>query len=88
MELSRFAPAYVAEENLSMNRFEAGLNPDLKGRMLVRHCTSYKDMYDTAVNGERAMKEIIIPSNRIRGRERISLTTPILITSNILLNLE
>jgi len=35
MELSRFAPAFVADERLKMNRFEAGLNPTIKERMSV-----------------------------------------------------
>ena len=30
MELSRFALAYVADEKLRMNQFEAGLNLSLK----------------------------------------------------------
>ena len=36
MELSRFAPAFVANERLKMNRFEAGLNPIIKEKMSVR----------------------------------------------------
>jgi len=36
MELSRFVPAFVAEKRLKMNRFEVGLNPTIKERMLVR----------------------------------------------------
>ena len=56
-ELSCFTPAYVADEKLRMNHFEVRLNPSLKERMLVRHYTSYEDMYDTTVNVERAMKE-------------------------------
>ena len=35
MELSHFSPAYVADEKLRMNWFEAGLNPGLKERMFV-----------------------------------------------------
>jgi len=40
-----------------MNRFEARLNPTIKQRMSVHQCASYVDLYDTAVNIERAMKE-------------------------------
>jgi len=57
MELSRFAPTFVADERLKMNRFEAGLNPTIKERMSVQQYASYVDLYDTAVNVERAMKE-------------------------------
>ena len=57
MELFRFSPAFVADEKLKMNRFKAGLNPDIKGRMSVCQYTSYVDLYDTAVNVERAMNE-------------------------------
>ena len=57
IELSRFAPAFVVDERLKMNRFEAGLNPTIKERMLVRQYVSYVDLYDTAVKVERTMKE-------------------------------
>ena len=57
MELSRFAPALVAGKRLKMNRFEVGLNPTIKERMSVCHYASYVDLYDTAVNVERAMEE-------------------------------
>ena len=50
MELSRFAPAFVADERLKMNRFEARLNPTIKQRMSVRQYTSYVNLYDTAAN--------------------------------------
>jgi len=36
MELSRCALAFVADERLKMNRFEAGLNPGIKERMSVQ----------------------------------------------------
>jgi len=35
MDLSRFAPTFVADETLKMNRFKAGLNPTIKDRMYV-----------------------------------------------------
>jgi len=35
MELSQFAPAFIADEKLKMNWFEAGLNPTIKERMSV-----------------------------------------------------
>jgi len=57
MELSRFTPTFVADERLKMNRFEAGLNPASKERMSVRQYTTYVDLYNTAINMERAMKE-------------------------------
>jgi len=56
MELSRFALAYVADEKLRMNQFEAGLNLSLKEWMSVRRYNLY-DMYDTVVNLKRAMRE-------------------------------
>jgi len=57
MEISRFAPAYVVSEKLRMNRFEVGVNPNLKEQTSVRHYNSYEDMYDTPINVERAMKQ-------------------------------
>ena len=57
MELSRFAPAFIADKALKMNRLEAGLNPTIKERKSVRQYASYVDLYDTAINVERAMKE-------------------------------
>ena len=35
IELSRFTPAFVADERLKMNQFEARLNPTIKERMSV-----------------------------------------------------
>jgi len=70
MELSRFAPTFVADERLKMNRFEAGLNLTIKERMSVRQYTSYVDLYDTAVNVERAMKERSHYFNEQRGTKR------------------
>ena len=57
MELTRYAPALVANEKLKMNSFEAGLHPNIKDRMFVRKYASYEDLYDTAVNVEQVMKE-------------------------------
>jgi len=59
VKLCQFSSTYVANEKLKMNRFEAGLNPNLKKRMSVHQYTSYEDMYDTPVNVEREMKEKI-----------------------------
>jgi len=57
MQLLRFAPAFVAYERLKMNEFKVVLNPTIKERISVRQYTSYVDLYDTAINIERAMKE-------------------------------
>jgi len=48
-DLSYFAPAYIDDEKLKMNWFEAGLNLLIKEKMSVQHYTLYEDMYD---NGE------------------------------------
>jgi len=40
-----------------MNQFEAKLIPTIKERMVVCQYTSYVDLYDTAINVEREMKE-------------------------------
>ena len=45
--------AFVVDERLKMNGFEAGLNPDVKERMAMRQYTSYVDLYNIAVNVER-----------------------------------
>jgi len=70
IELLRFAPAFVADKRLKMNRFEAGLNPTIKERMPVLQYTSYVDLHDTAVNVERAMKEGSNYFNEQRGPKR------------------
>jgi len=46
MELPRFALPFVADERLKMIRFKAGLNPDIKERMLVHQSTFYVDLYE------------------------------------------
>ena len=70
MELSRFAPTFVTNERLKMNRFEVGLNPTIKERMSVRRYASYIDLYDIAANMERAMKERNNYFNEQRGTKR------------------
>ena len=70
MELSRFAPAFVADERLKMNWFEVGLNPTIKERMSIRQYTSYIDLYDTTVNVERVMKEQSNYFDEQRGAKR------------------
>jgi len=47
IELYHFAPTYVADEKLKMNRFETGINRGLKEKMFVWHYTSYEDIYVT-----------------------------------------
>ena len=69
-ELLRFAPTFVADERLKMNRFEAELNPTIKERMSIRQYASYIDLYDTAVNVERTMKERNNYFNEQRGTKR------------------
>jgi len=54
MELSRFAPAYLAYEAFKMNWFEYGLNYKLKVVMSVRTYSFYKEMNDSAINVERS----------------------------------
>ena len=54
MELSYFAPAYVANKTLKMNQFKSGLNHKLKVSMSICTYNSHQEMYDTAVNVERA----------------------------------
>jgi len=66
----RFCPAFVADERLKMNRFEAELNPNIKERMSVHHYTSYMNLYDTTVNVERAMKDRNNYFNEQRGIKR------------------
>jgi len=43
LELSHFASAFVADQRLKMNHFEARLNPNSKERMSVHQYTSYVD---------------------------------------------
>jgi len=70
MELLRFTPAFVADERLKMNRFQAILNLIIKERMSVRQYASYIDLYDTTVNVERAMKERSNYFKEQRGTKR------------------
>ena len=57
MELSHFAAAYMANEILKMIQFEFELNHKLKVTMSVCPYSSYQEMYDTAINLERAHNE-------------------------------
>ena len=53
-----------------MSQFEAGLNPTIKERMSILQYASYVDLYDTAVNVERAVKERSNYFNEQRGAKR------------------
>jgi len=70
MELSRFAPAFVADKRLKMNQFEVRLNPTIKERMSVHQYTAYVNLYDTSVNVEMAMKERSNYFNEQRATKR------------------
>ncbi|XP_074290268.1 uncharacterized protein LOC141616999 [Silene latifolia] len=75
MELSRFASHMVATEELRMNRFERGLNWNLRDRLSTHTCLNYQEMYDKATNAERIMKERNdTPSGGKRKFERNSVT--------------
>jgi len=56
MRHSHFIPTFIVDKKLKKNHFEACLNPNLKEKMSVHQYIFYEDMYDTAVNVERAMK--------------------------------
>ena len=56
-ELSHFGLTLVVDERLKMNRFEVGIKPTITERMSVHQYTFYVDLYNTAANVERAMKE-------------------------------
>ena len=71
MELSQFALAYVTDEKLKMNNFEAGLNLPLKKRMLVRQYTFYPAMYKQLSMWRKQLRRKMsckINSKGIRGR--------------------
>jgi len=67
MELYHFASAFVVDEKLKINRFEAGLNLNLKKRMSVHQYVSYEGLYDTEVNMESTMKDKNECCNEQRG---------------------
>ncbi|XP_056688342.1 uncharacterized protein [Spinacia oleracea] len=68
-ELSRFAPDMVSTDRQKMNRFEGGLNLDLRERLSSYLSNSYEELYDRAINVERMMKlrEEIIGNAKRRG---------------------
>ena len=70
MELSHFAPAYVADEKLRMNHFVAGVNRSPKEWTSIQYYASYKDMNDIAINVEKVMKERNELYNEQRGVKR------------------
>jgi len=70
MVLPRFAPTFVANKRLKMNRFNAELNSTIKERLSVLQYIPSVDLNDTAVNIERAMKEMSNYFNEQRGVKR------------------
>jgi len=57
MDLSLYAPAYVAYKTLKMSWFELGLNHELKVAMPLWTYNSYKEMHDATIQMERAQNE-------------------------------
>jgi len=57
MEFSHFASTFVVDKKLKMNHFEVELNPNITERMSVCQYISYQDLYYTAKNAEKGMKE-------------------------------
>ena len=57
IKLAHFTPAYLAEENLKINRFDSRLNHKLKVAKLVCTYRFYQEMNDTAINAERPHNE-------------------------------
>ena len=70
MELSSFGPAFIFDENLKINRSKVGIDPNRKDRMSVHQYVSYEDLYDTATNVEREMKEKNEYYNELWGNNR------------------
>jgi len=80
MKLSQFNRAFIVDKKLKMNYFEAGLNPNLKEKMLVCQYISYEDIYYTVVNMEKAIKQkssSIMSSEGIKAREMTSKKIPL-----------
>ncbi|XP_021834987.1 uncharacterized protein [Spinacia oleracea] len=55
-ELARFAPDLVTTDRQRMNRFEGGLNLEIRDRLSSSRITTFQELYDRAINVERIIK--------------------------------
>ena len=68
MELSRFAPDFVASEKLKMRRFEEGLAFYIRNQLAGQSIQTYQELYERAAEVERVNGELraLNPGNQKR----------------------
>ena len=74
VRLSKYASEEVATDELKRNKFERGLNLEIREKMAIKPPT-YRDMLETALRA----KEMIIERNEIKANKKKtsgSFTTP------------
>ncbi|XP_021841470.2 uncharacterized protein [Spinacia oleracea] len=55
-ELARFSPNLVTTDRQRMNRFEGGLNIEIRDRLSSSRISTFQELYDRAINVERIIK--------------------------------
>lgn len=69
-ELARYAAQYVADEGEKARKFEWGLDPIIRGKVLPLRLPTFADVVDTALDAEREWadsKRILDDENEERG---------------------
>ena len=65
MRLSKYAPEEVATDELKSNKFERGLNLEIREKILVKPPT-YRKLLETAIRAE----EIILKKNELEAKKK------------------
>ena len=64
MRLSKYAPEEIATEELKRNKFEQGLNLEIRERMAIKPLT-YTEVLETALRAE----EMMIERNEVEAKK-------------------
>ena len=65
MRLSKYAPKEVAIDELKRNKFERGLNLEIREKMAIKPLT-YREVLETTLRAE----EMIIERNEVKAKKK------------------
>ena len=76
IQLSRYAPADVAEDRQKQDHFRLGLNAPIKYQLLVHTFDSFQKLVDNAISVENACKEMGEQKRKFESQGQSSSSRP------------
>ncbi|XP_059626977.1 uncharacterized protein LOC132269740 [Cornus florida] len=70
MELSRFGKCLIATEEMKASKFERGLRPTIREKIVALRIRKYSDMVDSAMSVEREREDFQKIQERSRGSHK------------------